>query len=238
MDDAQTLYSIAKLEAELTRAKRELESFPQAAQIMECRSKRKELKGKQDQVVELTDEVNAKIGALEQEEAALIAKIKELQHTLDTTRDYRMTGKLTDEMNSLVSRQADISKETDALLERQIKIDNVANQVSDMLAKVDHKEQHLSAEFKEQGGRVKAKIDDLQSGIDEAMASLDPKLAARYKKLKEEKGGIGVAWFEQTHCSVCHVEFQAGALAKLKAAGDIAECPSCHRIFLPGIAAQ
>ncbi len=235
MNDAQNLYLLSKLDRELVRARKELENLPEAAQIMECRAKRKELKGKQDQVVELTDEVTDKLAVLEEEEKSIIAKLKELQTALDSTRDYKVTGNLTKEMDALVNRQAEISNETDALLERQIKIDNAANQISDMLGKLDHKEQHLSQDFKAKGGEVKAKIDELTRRVDESSKLLDEKLLARYNKLKAEKGGVAVAHFEQTHCSVCHVEFQAGALAKLRSAGEITECPSCHRIFLPGI---
>lgn len=232
MNDASNLYQISKLDRELVRARKELESIPEAAQIIECRNKRKELKAKQDQVVELTDDVNSRLAALEQEEASAIAKLKELQLTLDTTTDYRMTSKLTDEMDMLVKRQAEISADTDALLERQIKIDHIANQVSDMLAKLDHREEHLVADFKAKGAQLKGKIQDIEERIAAATAQLDDQLVARYAKLKAEKGGIAVAHFEQTHCSACHTEFQAGALAKLKSGPEIAECPNCHRLFI------
>ena len=65
MTISQTVYQLALKEAELLRAKKELDQIPEAAQIVECRAKRKELKAKQDQVIELTDEVSEKLARFE-----------------------------------------------------------------------------------------------------------------------------------------------------------------------------
>lgn len=236
MNEAQILYQISKLDRELAHAKKELDNLPEAAQIVECRAKRKELKAKQDQVFELTDEVNEKLAKFEAEESDLIAKIKDMQDTLDHSTDYRVTTKVTRDMNGLVKRQGTIAEETDALLERQIKIDHLAAQVSDMLQKLDHKEEHLTADFKEKGGEIKERIDAIQSRINASVAELPADLSKRYSKVKSEKNGIAIAHFEGSHCSVCRCEFQTGALSKLKNGPEISECPSCHRIFLASIA--
>lgn len=236
MTDTQILYQISKLDRELVRAKKELENLPEAAQIVECRAKRKELKAKQDQVFDLTDEVNEKLARFEEEETKLIEKIKDMQDTLDHSTDYRVTSKVTRDMNGLVKRQGTIAEETDALLERQIKIDHLAAQISDMLGKLDHKEEHLTADFKEKGGLIKERIDEVQQRIDDATAELSDDMRKRYEKVKAEKNGVAVAYFEGSHCSVCRCEFQTGALSKLKSGPEISECPSCHRIFLASVA--
>lgn len=235
MSISQTLQLLSEKERALLRAQRELDEIPEAAQIVECRAKRKELKAKQDQVVELTDEVTEKIAAFEDEENKLLAKMKDLQETLDHSTDYRVTSKVTRDMDGLLKREQTINQEMDALLERQIKIDNLGAQVLDLLEKLDHKEHHLTEDFKAKGGEVKGRIDAIANHVERLLAELPSELQYRYKKVKEEKGGIAVAQLEGTHCSACHVEFQTGALAKLKAGPAVTECPSCHRIFLARI---
>lgn len=235
MTESQILYQIFLLDREVACAKKALENLPEAAQIVECRAKRKELKSKQDQVLELTDDVNDKLAKLDEEETELIEKLKELQKTLETSTDFRVTSNITSEMETLVERQSVISEETDALLERQIKIDNLAAQVSDMLEKLDHKEHHLTEDFKEKGAELKSQIESLESRIDSAKNELSQELVQRYEKTKEQKKGLAIAYFEGGHCSACHMEFQTGALAKLKAGPEIGECPNCHRIFLKDI---
>ena len=192
MTISQTVYQLALKEAELLRAKKELDQIPEAAQIVECRAKRKELKAKQDQVIELTDEVSEKLARFEEEENRLLAKMRELQETLDHSTDYRVTSKVTRDMDGLLKREQTINDETDALLERQIKIDNLAAQLADMLAKLDHKERHLTEDFKEKGGEAKARVDALQAQIERLVGELPAALQTRYAKVKAEKGGRGL----------------------------------------------
>ncbi len=232
MNVEEALIELASAEKDLVRAKKALNEIPEAAKIVECRAKRKELKGKQDQVVELTDEVNAKLAAFEEEETKLIAKMNELQDTLDHTSDYRVTTSVTRDMQGLVKRQSTIAEETDTLLERQIKIDHLAEQVADMLAKLDHKEHHLTEDFKVKGGEAKREIDAIEARVAELLSVLPADLAARYAKLKDEKGGMPVAVLEGSHCSVCRSEFPTGQMSKLKSGPTVTECPNCHRIFV------
>ena len=198
---------------------------------MQCRTKRKEIKAKQDQVIELSDDTEKKLLKLQAEEEAVILKINELQAKLDATSDYRVTRSVTKDMEGQVKRQAAIADEQNELLERQIKIDNLAAQLADMLAKLDHKEHHLTEDFKEKGGEAKARVDALQAQIERLVGELPAVLQSRYAKVKAEKGGRGAAFLEGSHCSACHVELQTGALAKLKAGEAVTECPSCRRIF-------
>lgn len=232
MSDSQTLIELSQAQTKLVRAKKALNEIPEASQILECRAKRKEIKAKQDQVVELTDEVNAKLAQFEEEERKLIEKLKELQDTLDHTTDYRVTSKVTRDMEGLVKRQATVATEQDLLLERQIKIDHLAGQVVDMLEKLDHKEHHLTEDFKVKGSEAKAVVDGLESRIAELLKSLPAPLVKRYNQLKDEKGGLPVAVLEGTHCSICRSEFPTGQLSKLKSGPSVTECPSCHRIFV------
>lgn len=232
MSDSQTLIELSQAQTKLVRAKKAMNEIPEAAQILECRNKRKEIKAKQDQVVELTDEVNAKLAQFEEEERKLIEKLKELQDTLDHTTDYRVTSKVTRDMEGLVKRQTTVAAEQDMLLERQIKIDHLAGQVVDMLEKLDHKEHHLTEDFKVKGAEAKGVIDALEARITELLAKLPAPLAKRYNQLLEEKGGLPVALLEGTHCSICRSEFPTGQLSRLKSGPAVTECPNCHRIFV------
>lgn len=84
MSDSKVLLDLQDCDTQIMRSKRELDELPELKAIMDCRAKRKEIKGKQDQVVELLDEVEGKLAKLQAEEERVIAKIKALQEKLDT----------------------------------------------------------------------------------------------------------------------------------------------------------
>ena len=232
MSDIKVLERVQACDTACMRLAHELEALPQAKQIMECRAKRKELKGKQDQVIELADEKDAKLSKLQAEEERVISKINELQATLDSTSDYRVTQSTTRDMQGQVKRQLSISEEMDGLLERQIKIDKLADQVADMLAKVDHSEEHLTAEFKEKGAAIKEQADALTAERNALLVQVDPDVARKYEKVKGEKGGIALSRLEGDHCSVCSTVILSGQLSKLKKGPALAECPNCHRLMV------
>ena len=131
MSDSKVLLALQSCDTQIMRSKRELDELPEVKAIMDCRAKRKEIKGKQDQVVELLDEVEGKLAKLQAEEERVIAKINALQEKLDSNSDYRATASITRDMEGQVKRQKSIAVEQDELLERQIKVDKLAEQVAE-----------------------------------------------------------------------------------------------------------
>jgi predicted nucleic acid-binding Zn-ribbon protein len=232
MSEIQVLLDLQNCDTQIMRSKRELDELPEVQAIMECRAKRKEVKAKQDQVVDLSDEVESKLSKLQKEEEKVIAKINALQEKLDTTSDYRVTNSVTRDMEGQVKRQGSIATEQDELLERQIKIDNLADQVADMLAKVDHAEEHHTEHFKQKGGEIKERVAQLEAEREALAAQLDASMLAKYEALRAEKGGVAVARLEEDLCTACRSIILEGELNKLRKGPDIAECPNCRRIII------
>lgn len=232
MSENRTLLDLQRCDTRIMREQQTLDELPELKSIMECRAKRKEIKGKQDQVVELLDEVEAKLNRLQTEEAQVIKKINELQEKLDDNADYRATATITRDMEGQVKRQKSIAVEQEELLERQIKIDKLAEQVTEALSRVDHAEHHHTESFKEKGSAIKARIDELQAQREELIASLDTSLAKRYEALRKEKNGTAVCELEDDHCTVCRSIIPDSILAKLRKSQELGECPNCHRMMV------
>ena len=174
MSDSKVLLDLQDCDTQIMRSKRELDELPELKAIMDCRAKRKEIKGKKDQGVELLDEVEGKLA-------------KALQEKLDTNADYRATASITRDMEGQVKRQKNIAIEQDELLERQIKVDNLAEQVAQALAKTDHAEAHHT----EKNGVAVSRLED-----DHCTACRSTILDGMLAKLR--KGG------EIAECPNCH----------------------------------
>lgn len=235
MSESKTLLDLQRCDTQIMREQRELDELPEVKSIMECRAKRKEIKGKQDQVVELTEEVETKLAKLQSEEAKVIAKINELQEKLDTNADYRATATLTRDMEGQVKRQKNIAVEQDGLLERQIKIDKLADQVAEALARVDHAEAHHTQAFKEKGSVIKESIEKHKAQRAVLIAQLEPVLAQRYEALRAEKNGTAVCELEDDHCTACRSIIPVAVMEKLKKSDGPGECPNCHRIMIVSV---
>ncbi len=229
--EIEALLGVQERDIELMRLKTELSELEEVAQISECRAKRRELKGKQDQVLEIADKVAEKLERLQAEEKSLAEKVAELQKKLDGTGDHRVVGSITKEMEGQVKRQGENAKEQDALLERQIEVERLDGQLAQMLSRTDEREAALTESFREKGAVIKEKVQAAQAARAELAAQVGASIMARYEQLREEKGGLGLAVIEDGHCSACRTTFQTGQMAKLRAASGLAECPNCHRLM-------
>ena len=229
--EVEALLGVQERDMELMRLEARLSGLEEVAQISECRARRRELKGKQDQVTELADGVAAKLERLQEEERALSEKVAELQKKLDGTGDHRVVGSITKEMEGQTKRQGENAKEQDALLERQIEAERLDVQLSQMLARVDEREAALTESFREKGGAIKERVQAAQAARAELAAQVNAAAMARYEQLRKEKGGIGLATVEDGHCSACRTTLQAGQMARLCTASGLAECPNCHRLM-------
>lgn len=232
MSEGTTLLEIQRCDTGIARAQRELDELPALKAIMECRAKRKELKGKQDQVVEHLDDVESKLLELQEEEDQIVSKVKELQERLDDNADYRETASITKDMEAQVERQSLNAQAQEDLLERQIKIEALAQQVVEALAKIDQAESQRTEQFKAEGGVIKARIDELQSKRDDLARSLDADVLKRYEALRAEKNGTAVSELEDDHCTVCRSIIPDGILARFRKGSGVDECPNCHRIIV------
>lgn len=232
MSDGKILIELQKCDSEIARSRRELDELIEIKAIKECRAKRKEVKGKQDQVIEHTEAVENKIAQLQAEEEQIVLKMKELQKKLDSTVDYRETSSITRDMELQAKRQQEISVEQDTLLERQIKIDSLAEQVADALKKIDLAEEQHTANFKQKGNQITAHIEALEAQRNSLISQLDAALLKRYDALRAEKNGIAVCELDGDCCSVCRSIVPEGILSKLRKGSDDSECPNCHRIMV------
>lgn len=232
MSDISELLQLNACDTSILRLKKQIDELPEAAEITQCRNKRKELKMKQDQVFDLNDDAESKMKKLQDEEDKVLAKIADFQKTLDTNSDYRVTQKVTRDMEGQVKRQQTLEKEQNELLERQIKIDKLANGVVNMLHELDEKEDKLTEEFKKKGAEILKQIKELNELRHSLISQLDSSLAQIYEAKREEKNGMALAWFEDGHCSVCHTSFLSGDLHRLKQGPNLTECPNCQRLFI------
>lgn len=232
MSNASDLLELQQCDASIVRLRRELDDLPEMKAIMDCRAKRKEIKAKQDQVIEHLEDVEGKIAALQDEEEQIVTKITGLQEKLDESADYRESASITRDMEMQVARQSQIASEQEQLLERQIKIENLAEQVVGALKKVDQAEEQNTAQFKQKGGAIKAEMDALAVRRKSLLEKLDASMAKRYEALRAEKNGIAVSQLEDDHCTACRSIILDGTLAKLRKGPDVAECPNCHRIMV------
>lgn len=96
---------------------------------------------------------------------------------------------------------------------------------------------YLSAELrkaKEEYGalfnKIKADNKDKFARMSELNADIDDNLMARYKTIRDNRKMPAIVPYIGNNCSACGIDISVEVGEKLKAPGDVAECPSCRRL--------
>jgi predicted nucleic acid-binding Zn-ribbon protein len=232
ISDADIILQLNDVDITLHKLTVQLESMPQRTEILSVRAKQKELDATQQHIATLRAHAEAAIAALQEQEEAAIQHRKEIQANLDESSDFKQTTALSHELELQAKRIEAIESKTLHEMEKMDKIAEVEDQAHETLQKLKAQEASAVEDFKTQGGLLQAAISKQTAVRTRLAARLPAALLTRYDKAVAAKGGIGAAHIEQGHCSACGMPYSEGQMAKLKATGELAECPHCHRLLV------
>jgi predicted nucleic acid-binding Zn-ribbon protein len=232
MSDASILLELATADRTLLRLRKQLDELPQRAKLLELRTKRVEVGTKAEQVARMRKECEQAIKLLQDEESMLKDKTAEVQKHIDQTSNYKEVVAFTREIEGFAKRREKIEFDMLKQLERSDKITQVEEQVNGALERLAKQDGELLSSYQEQAGTLKREMLTTQKRWEGRVKELSPDLLGHYKKAREAKGGLGSAHIEGTHCSVCRVELTEGQLTRLRASGEVGECPYCHRLLV------
>jgi predicted nucleic acid-binding Zn-ribbon protein len=232
MSDAKILLELTAADRALLRLKKQLDELPQRAKLFELRTKRAEVNVKAEQVTKMRKDGERAISLLQDEETMLKEKTAEAQERIDATNNYKEVAAFTREIEGFARRIEKIEFDMLKQFERSDKISQVAEQVDGALARLQKQDEELLSSYQMQAGAIKKELSDIQQQREKLVKDLSPGLLERYEKTRELKGGLGAAYIEGNHCSVCRVELTEGQLDKLRSGEEVGKCPYCHRLLV------
>lgn len=234
MHVARALTELQERDLAILRLERELEEMPEKRAILAARAKLGEIDKLRERTQAAIHAMDAVSSRLEDEIAALNAK-------MDGEQAKLVSGEIANpkELQS-VSLELDSLRRRVVALENQLLVEMQKRENGDaQLAKIDaalaegHRtETTLTERFKDHGGTVLERIASEKRAREGLLRSVDSALQARYETLRETRHGIAVGTLEGSMCGACRVTLPAGKVTALEAGPDIAACPSCGRILI------
>ncbi len=193
---------------ELVRVRAELESGHQRLE---------ELKRQQRSAEWETDDLGAKIAALERKlysgEVKSPKELANLQHDIEGLKSR--SGQLEEKTLELMGR---VELEETGIAEASSRLKTVE-------AAWRSQQKHLSADLK----RLKAALSELENQRQVMAAGIDPQTMESYEGIREHKG-MAVAKVEQGICRGCRISLSSRELQRARS-GILLQCSSCGRIL-------
>lgn len=227
------LLALQETDMQAYRLNKQVEELPQRAVISDCRKKKQALQQKLDALAQMKEKAEARLAAIDEEDAKLAEKQQRLQQEIDQFKgDFRSVEARTKDLEGAAKRRATLEEQLDQAVAELDKVESVLRQATGMFEDLDAQEKAATAEFVERGTALKNQIARVQVERSSLAQRMPADVVTEYQKAAARSNGVAVSRLTDGFCSACRAAIDAGRLASLKREGNVAPCPNCKRMLI------
>jgi uncharacterized protein len=188
------------------------------------------------ELTERRDELVGRLGHLEEQTRAVVARRKTLEERLYAARGAagRDLQAIEAEVGQLASRLDQLEGEELVLMEEQEPLDLALERHRTELAGMAGESRQLQARVAELDVEIDTELAALRVRRDEQAGRLPEALARRYEDLRRRLGGIGAARLVGDRCDGCHLTLPAMEVDRIRhlPLDAVVTCDQCGRILV------
>ena len=215
------------------QAENQLASLPHKQQVLDGRSKRKEVQAKLDQIDQLLASARHEAQKIADEDERLSIRQVELQDKIDQAQgDYRSVTTLTRDLEGAAKRRETLEFQAGKAADRIAEVQKVRDSAQAALDQIDARERNLVADYQ-------AKTEELMRAAQLALsqrASLESQVPEdvleAYQAALEKCDGVGLAELKGGKCSACRSTIDPNRLLQIKREAPLSSCPQCARLLI------
>jgi predicted nucleic acid-binding Zn-ribbon protein len=189
------------------------------------------------------DQARAELDALRRQQRDLDGQLEDLDAKIGPveTRLYggsvRNPKELTDlqkELTALKARRSGLDDRGLSLLDAIEAAEDAVRRAEADLQRVEANWKHDQAALQAERARAEGESQSLLRERELRTAGMDPGALALYENLRGLKQGRPVARVERGICQGCRLTVPTYLVARIRAGGELIQCPSCERILVSG----
>lgn len=231
--DLTVLLEIQQLDLDTRRATKRRDALPQRQKIIDLRTKKQEIEGKQKKVLHMRRGFDEQFVQLSAEDERWAQKQQEIQAKIDEVKgDYRSVESFTKELNGLSKRRLTLEQDLNVLDGKLDQIKALQTQVEKALANLEKSEQAAIASFQKEGRSINKEIADLEAQKAKLSKTIPSELLQKYEKGIEQNKGIAIGELIESTCSVCRNSLPEGKVLNARAEAPLSQCPLCKRMLV------
>lgn len=229
--EIKKLEAIQELDKEIFTLSEEQESIP-----LEIKDSEDKVAAQETVVAEADDALKHKKVDLNEKELelkeneGLIQKYENQLNQVKTNKEYRALqseiGNLKAD-NSIV--EEDILKMMDKVQDEEASLNKEKEKLTELISARDSKKKELEEKVQENQKR----IDELKVKKDELAKDVKPELLARYQRISDNRGGIGLSRIKKDEglCGVCRIALRPQTINQVLKGDELIFCEACSRIL-------
>lgn len=231
MSTGQVLVDIQEIDLALMRDAATLKEMPEVRELARKRRAYLKLKTERGRLAAERKDIETDLADLDADEASCTQAVDAAQAGA-AGLDYR-------EVQDLEIRLSDLAKRLDKIAHaRAAAEESLAEQIrreerhDAYIATLGRAIQDETRAARALAGEIQGRIERNRAERERLARELGADALARYEAARGRFGGLAVEVLEGAVPSVCRTTLSAASLADLARAGEVGECPYCHRIIV------
>lgn len=231
MSTGQVLVDIQEIDLALMRDAATLKEMPEVRELARKRRAYLKLKAERGRLAAERKDIETDLADLDADEASCTQAVDAAQAGA-AGLDYR-------EVQDLEIRLSDLAKRLDKIAHaRAAAEESLAEQIrreerhDAYIATLGRAIQDETRAARALAGEIQGRIERNRAERERLARELGADALARYEAVRGRFGGLAVEVLEGAVPSVCRTTLSAASLADLARAGEVGECPYCHRIIV------
>lgn len=232
MSVATTLLELQDLDLALMRNQEALDQMPEVRELAKLRAQYRTLKLEAQKMLGARKDLEIDVEDLKAQRAQTESQVEAAQVQASGLADYRAVRDFENELAGLAKR---LDKLAYTLEQRTGELERAYAQEERMgkaLKKVEKAVRESAERTRAKAGDLLAERDKLNARRADLVHAVPMELFSRYEQASKRFKGLAVEKLVGNKPTACRVSLQPSAMSDLKHAGEVAECPYCHRILI------
>jgi uncharacterized protein len=235
-DPLHRLLEVQDQDTQADQIRHRRETHPLRAELAAARSQREDLDARLGQEQERLDALTARQTEMEAEVAAGRGRMEGIEKRMysgevGAARDLQAMAEEVDGLRGRIRRLEDVILE---VMEEREPVEALVGQLSAERAAVTDRLAHVESDLGAAVQELAAEEEEHAARRAELAGTVPPELIARYERLRQRLGGVGVARLVNGSCGGCHITLSATELDRLRKApaDEVLTCEQCGRVLV------
>ena len=232
MSVGTTLLDLQELDLELMRNQEALDSMPEVRDLARKRNQYRALRAEAQKLLGARKDIEIDLDDLRGKRAQTESMVEAAQVQAAQLTDYRAVRNYENDLTSLAKR---LDKLAFAVEKRTAELEQAYAQeerVAKALKTLEDAVRAAADRTREKAGDLLADRDKLRERRADLVHLIPTEVFTAYEAAAKRFQGLAVERLVGNKPTVCRVALQPSSMADLKHAGEITQCPYCHRILV------
>lgn len=232
MSVANDLLTLQECELDLARAKKELAELPALSELAKKRKSYARLKAEAVKLMAQRKDAETDLADLDAEERACHEGVTAAQERPLDSGDYRQVQALEEELSSYAKRLDKAAYARKGAIAALDAARAREQQVNDYIARFEASIVADTKAARAAASEIQERIDRDTARREHLLQTLPDKIAGSYRAAVQRFHGLAVEQRQGSVPSICRTTLSPASLDTLRRAGEVTECPYCHRILV------